>query len=403
MDLKDVQSEGMIAGYDCHCHIFNITNVGLSAVMRQLDDVILLLSLEKEKKAGSSAESRKNRIKIKENLQKADELIKFFTSGSDKIFDMLDRHYDRKFILFPMMFDADYVFDSANDEELFRIKSLLSSINKKFRIRKNGFQTQYQQIRKIADDPEFSPRMRPFLGVDPRRPGIKYYLNKTGLGKLFAGIKVYPPNGFSPYDKVLTGEGSVFEFCEKNGIPVVTHSSSGGFATPAHSLDINGMIMPAGGKTPEYFDGRYDFSLSLKDGYLNMVRERAHVLNHPLIWNEVLKRYPNLILVMAHFGSGSDEWQENILQMMKRYRNLYTDVSCMYDSAKILKVKKICISNPDIADKVLYGSDYFIDLFMAKSFETYLETMRRTLGRKYFLKFSVENPQKFMERWYKYQ
>ncbi len=411
MEKKQKKQKRVVERFDCHCHIFNLTTVGWKAVIEQLSDIVSLLyndnDNDNEGKDGGKKASVSKRIsafdrnKIKENLRRMREMVKFFTSDSSKIFEMLDSHYNKEYKLFPMMIDGDYVLDINNDDHLIKIDSFLQSISSKFHMRKDGFDAQYEQIKAIADNPKYKDRFFPFLGVDPRRPEIKEYLQQVGKGKLFAGIKVYPPNGFSPYDNVLTGKDSIFEYCSKNAIPVVSHCSYGGFSSPSMSLNINGLIMLPGDSKPSSYNGRYTFSNELKKGYLEMVRERAEVLNHPKIWNEVLKKYPDLILVLAHFGNGSEVWQDEILEMLKIYPNLYTDVSCMSKKETIIRVKNIHRANPDIRHKILYGSDYFMDLFMTESFEKYLNTMKSVFGKQIFDQISSKNPSKFMAKWYK--
>lgn len=427
--------------YDCHCHIFNITTVGWKAITEQLNDAINLLKEQSQAKSNVKSNTfTKSDKRLKDKIAKLAELIRIFTQDSEKILDMLDKHYNREYILFPLMFDGDYLLDSYDEENIIQLKSLIDNAGKKlrgksqidtpeisigqrlaligtedsktvlnflkklstqgsidkFNIKKDGFNIQLEQIEKIVANPKYAGRIYPFLGVDPRRKGILDLVKaKVGAGKVFAGIKVYPPNGFSPMHKLLVGKDSIFEYCSKNNIPVISHCSFGGFATPAMEIDLNGMIIPDGKSNPVEWNKKYSFKTGLKSGFGKMVQERAAVLNHPKIWNEVLKRYPNLILVLAHFGSGSDEWQDKIKEMMKTYSGLYTDVSCMSDKRTLLRVKLIAQSNPEIGNKFLYGSDYFLDMFFNDSFDQYISRMKRNLGSKIFNQITTTNPQNF--------
>ncbi|MGE0088564.1 MAG: amidohydrolase family protein [Bacteroidales bacterium] len=433
--------------FDCHCHIFNILTVGWKAIMEELNDAVDMLTDDSGKVIPMNAVSSSNRKKLKIKIRKLVQLIKIFTGDSEKIFDMLDKNYNRKYKLFPLMFDGDFLLDSDNDIYFQNINQLIADVrsgeyksnpnvnaspsllqnllsvgNDDSRVLfdflqklsahidkhkpdsyKDGFTIQYEQIVELSKNPKYKDRLVPFLGVDPRRSNIKSYLSQVGAGKLFAGVKVYPPNGFSPFDKVLVGPDSIFEFCCKNGIPIVSHCSYGGFATPAMSIDVNGLIIPKGETEPKPYNGKYTFTLGLKNGFTEMVRERAGVLNDPLIWEKVLEKYNNLILVLAHFGSGNDDWQNNILRLLKKYPNFYTDISCMSDVPTLQKVKEIYDNNPDIQDKILYGSDYFLDMFFNDSFVQYLNRIKDTLKKPMFDKISSENPSKYMAKWYKTQ
>lgn len=423
--------------FDCHCHIFNITNVGWKAILGPLTEVKEEINSENVKIKSTSSTKKASNLKIK--LKRIAELIKIFTQNSEKIFNELDKHYNKEYILAPLMFDGDYLITGSSEADAKeQLKSLLDDIKKyvkelikkpkaksssindittseledilKFledledtepvmlkksgsKTKEDGFIKQYNSIKAIYA--KNNGRIMPFLGVDPRRKDIKSYLKEVGPGKLFAGVKVYPPNGFSPMDKELVGKDSVFEFCHKNGIPVISHCSYGGFATPVTTIDINGYIIPKGKIQPEKFNGTYIFEKGVNDGFDIMVKERAEVLNHPRIWRKVMEIYPNLKLVLAHFGSGNEEWQNEILSMMKEYKNLYTDVSCMSDENILKSVKRIYNENPGIRHKILYGSDYFLDMFFNDSFDSYLKRIENIFGKEMYDIVSSENPQMF--------
>lgn len=420
--------------YDCHCHVFNILSVGWKALLEQLSEAAELIK-KREARELLDAEKIIKYKKGEENLKRILEMILIFTGNGEKIFKKLDDHYDEKYVLFPLMFDGDFLLDSSKDEpnsdldeiiDIIRdylksrkkkndsigtqilteaqIDALLLLLKKHFgnkkKERKDGFEIQIEDLKKIKANPELSPRCMPFLGVDPRRDNIKTYLPQVGKGNFFAGIKVYPPNGFSPMDPTLVGSSSVFEICNNNRFPIISHCSYGGFATPTMSININGYIMPENTLEPVPFVGEYDFEKGIKDGFLNMVQERARVLNHPKIWRKVLEKYNDLILVLAHFGNGNQQWQDEILQMMKDFPNLYTDVSCMSEQSSLESVKAIYNDNPSIRNKILYGSDYFLDMFFNDSFDQYFERMKAVLGDEIFDALTIQNPKSFMEKWY---
>lgn len=434
--------------FDCHCHVFNIVNVGVRAIYEQLhsSSELFYSNLDQNDFRGKLVLEQKDKLGLLGRIKKIAELIRIFKNDDEKIFGMLDKHYHHQYVLLPLMFDGDFLLESYNDKDLSYMREVVenacvstdeetysrleafsdeqhkdcsldndsqvifdfideiseqASHSRNLRsIKSSGFQKQYEQIQLIVKDPKYKNRILPFLGVDPRRSNIKSYLNQVGKGKLFAGIKVYPPNGFSPMDKVLVGNDSIFEYCTNNRIPVVSHCSYGGFATPAMDIFVNGVIIPESKSELQSINGEYKFNIGLRDGFTQMVCERARVLNSPLIWEKVLEMYPNLILVLAHFGSGNTQWQADILRMMKIYPNLYTDVSCMSDSAIIANVKKVYIDNPDIQHKILYGSDYFLDMFFNDSFDQYLNRMKEIFGSEIFDKISSENPIKYISKWY---
>jgi predicted TIM-barrel fold metal-dependent hydrolase len=396
---------------------------------------------------------------IIDKLKKLAELIKLFSGDNEKILGMLDKRYNGEYFLFPLMFDGDFLLDTASEEEIRELKNTVSMIRRQVEDQKpkgmmqkamafvdpnslsekdsqrisglldqidsqlgasgesgrallkagrhrDGFTIQYDSLVAIRKNPTLKDRVFPFLAVDPRRENIRDYLKETGRGKTFSGIKVYPPNGFSPADPVLfSGEDSVFGFCCKNRIPVISHCSYGGFATPSMNVNIKGLILPPGETKPVPHSGPYTFRKTIGDGYTEMVRERARLLNHPRIWQEVLDKHTGLILVLAHFGESSDpdspdEWRNNILLLMQKYPELYTDISCISNENNLKKIKTIFDENPAISDRILYGSDYFLDMFFNDSFNQYFKRITGIFGREAFHRISVVNPQMFMRSWY---
>ncbi|HNX79090.1 MAG TPA: amidohydrolase family protein [Prolixibacteraceae bacterium] len=416
---------------DCHCHIFNMLTIGWRVLLEQFHHRDI------------PTDERMPDRGVLDKIGKIAALIRAFTGDSEHIFRQLDKAYRKKYRMFALMFDGDFLLDAATKKQLQDISREVSSsldqrrspvegdaeVNQSSAERsmettgnrqavldfldelagtgrelradhRDGFTVQFEAIEQLASDPRFKERLLPFLAVDPRREGIKDYLERVGNGKLFAGIKVYPPNGFSPYDPVLTGPGSVFDYCATHGIPVVSHCSYGGFATPVKRLDVNGLIMTEGENQPKEFQGEYTFETGIKDGFGDMVKERAAVLNHPKIWAKVLEQHKDLNLVLAHFGVGSNEWQDEILALLYRFDNLYTDVSCISEELQLLRVKSIYEQNPEIRSKILYGSDFFLDLLFNDSFQQYKKRMELIFGRKMFDQLSIHNPAGFMEKWY---
>jgi hypothetical protein len=267
---------------DSHCHIFNIVSVGLRALLEQLHESSELITSNKEARAVTTSAKAAAHQSIIDKLRKIVELIKIFSGDSVKILTLLDNHYKGDYQLFPLMFDGDFLLDTANEDENNQIKDITSNIRqhlaedrtrrlsanalvdpKKFlsqnendilldllksidyeidasKGEKDGFSIQYNAIVSIKKNPKFQHKVYPFLGVDPRRKDIKTYLKQVGKDQLFAGIKIYAPNGFSPTDPLLD---DVFKYCCTNHIPVIAHCSAGGFATPAMHIDINGYVL----------------------------------------------------------------------------------------------------------------------------------------------------------------
>jgi predicted TIM-barrel fold metal-dependent hydrolase len=273
----------------------------------------------------------------------------------------------------------------------------------------DGWAEQLRQIEEIKNHPVYKDKVFPFLAVDPRRPGIADYArNKMGKGNLFVGLKLYCPTGYSPTDPLLYGtEGNrdgLYAFCEDNGIPVTTHNSDGGFATLANSVFITGDIH-INGKLHQLNNERVKFSKAVyeKDG----IYERALTLNHPLLWEKVVEKYPNLILNLAHFGGGRqldaaltfpdnpNLWSNRIIALLKdkRYK-VYTDVSCFTEFNTIDKLIESSVY-PEIRERILFGSDYTLLLLFEDDFNENIKQFRLRFGSNFDI-IARENPEEFL-------
>ena len=434
--------------YDCHCHVFNFLTIGWRAVIQSLDG-IAALKPETKLKAVSEKETAKERKRLLTNIKQYVRVARTLKASSRRLAIRLDNHYKRNgnfgkdVALFPLMFDGDHLLKASDvgaaldvlrfiektksdfDAEQRSISAMADATGLELELagnlkelkahfaeleslntrrgkerRQDGFARQLEELREIKNMRRFRNRVFPFLGVDPRRPDIKQYLRQVGKGKFFAGVKIYAPNGFSPTDPVLYGPDSVFEFCSKNNIPVIAHASYGGFATPVMRVDVNGYVMSPNSNTPVEHKGAYHFKSGLANGFKVMVKERARALNHPLIWRKALEKYCNLILVMGHFGNGSDEWKQEIAGLMNDFPNVYTDISCMSEKEELTAVKTFMDNDHVVRDKVLYGSDFFLEAFFNPSFKAYVDSIRNVLDSKLLKKISTENPAAFRRLWY---
>jgi predicted TIM-barrel fold metal-dependent hydrolase len=274
----------------------------------------------------------------------------------------------------------------------------------------DGWNEQLRQIEELKNHPVYKNMVFPFLAVDPRRPGIADYAKaNVGKGKMFAGVKLYCPTGYSPTDPLLFGpegeRGGIYAFCEDNGIPVTTHNSDGGFATLAKSVYITGLIQ-VNGKLHRLNNELLKFSKAIHEK--DAIYERALTLNHPLIWEKVAEKYPNLLLNLAHFGGGRqleaaiddpgniNLWSNKIIDLIKNSRyKVYTDVSCFSEFNIIDKL----IASPvyqEIKSKILYGSDYTLLLLFEDNFDENVRLFRDKFGSDFDI-IARENPEEFLK------
>jgi len=227
----------------------------------------------------------------------------------------------------------------------------------------------------------------------------------------FSGIKVYPPLGFDPnpsetppeeelrqaadpdsrsrleheYFNTWVNTHYLYQYCEEKNIPVTTHCSDGGF-----------VIM----------DERWS-------------RERAN----PAYWARVLEHYPRLKLNFGHFGvqlrsarHGWGEWNRTIIRLIlnDRYPNVYADISDLGASSKTYnylgRAVEECLGSMasggedkeelrrKLMYKLLFGTDFMVNLFGADSYLAYLKTWEETpvftAEEKEIL--VSENPERFL-------
>jgi len=212
--------------------------------------------------------------------------------------------------------------------------------------------------------------------------------NSIDYADIFAGIKVYPQLGFDPYPEtdsdlskvILTEELDkekdeqldsqlnrvrfLYQFCCERRIPIITHCSDGGYKTG----DNDGLTAP----------------------------EKK--------WKKVLEEYPDLTLNFAHFGAQSNsvkpQWRDAIIELSKRYPNVYTDISCNDSESKYYTTLEGLLNNPshsELHKKVLFGSDFSINLLVTKveSYSDYLQAFGEA-GLTHQSDLCEKNPEKFL-------
>lgn len=222
--------------------------------------------------------------------------------------------------------------------------------------------------------------------ADSRKERLKDKLGqfKNNLDKenedftyFFAGIKVYPPLGFNPWpsesDEELEKVNYLYRMCEQKRIPIMTHCSGGGFSV--------------------------------------LTQDKAREYTNPTKgWSEVLSNYPNLKICFAHFGSlmnennmPSDEWRREIIELSYQYEYVYTDISCNEggDYYKDLNENINKDGQTHLADKILFGTDFSINLFANKEEKSYNGNLKRFIDDSHLEEVKKHqlcsyNPEKFL-------
>lgn len=405
---------------DVHCHFFNKEVLSLH--------LLIELSL---KLIDSKQNTVANSNLMVSPVKRALDFLKIGLQPVENIYQSLEKH-EIDYIFCPLMFDLDGCFITSESENsidsvdykrqtINEIHSLLSEyrnesehIDDLMKILCNDniieshttdhFQIQENQLIDLRT--KYADRIFPFFAVDPRRKelfdkpeeqvGIDGIINRLHInGGCFYGIKLYTPNGYSPLDDRLL---PLYEYCEQYNIPITAHCSAGGFATFASSVDVRGVVCDSGKVAP--VKGVYQFK---NNGVLNKQRvaERAIALNHPMLWEEVLKQFPKLKINLAHFGAQDEgqqtEWTGYILKLMNIYPNLHTDLSSITNKSELEMMYKY-YQNADSAVKArfLYGSDYYLNILFLTDMDEYMRNFTDVFSSLDLRQITIDNPIAFL-------
>jgi hypothetical protein len=218
--------------------------------------------------------------------------------------------------------------------------------------------------------------------------GSKYH-NTRAAGRMdenhapyknaFAGIKVYPPLGFDPWpdDESLRRKCEImYSFCEKNGVPIVSHCDDQGFRT-----------------------------ISLQESFRYTSPER---------WSHVLEQYPDLYLDLAHFGMqyykglrfrSTVTWQRMLLDLIKRYPHVYSDFAFNgvdaheWETLLAILQESAPHDRAKYESRLMFGTDWPLSLNKISSALAYWRGFAESeLSEETKNKMVSENPASFMFR-----
>lgn len=199
-----------------------------------------------------------------------------------------------------------------------------------------------------------------FLACDPRN--LQEFWN---IVKMFpddiAGVKLYPLLGYFPYDERLD---EVYDWCSKNKKVVISHCSHYN-AVHYRGSDIDELLKDS------------VFEIEHKHG---SKKKKASNFCNPKGFELVSQKFPRLKLVIAHLGGydevrkymkGKDSWTATILDICKRHKNVYTDISYTMSYTDLIPCLTDILSVSALRNKVLYGSDFYMnDIALKKDFHT---------------------------------
>lgn len=252
-----------------------------------------------------------------------------------------------------------------------------------------SYEDQLEELGRLALKDQ---RVLPFMMVDPRRKGVLELLKRMHQNYGFSGIKIYPPLGYFPGDRRLE---PVYLYCTENRLPVMAH---------------------CGPYNPTYFRG------SRKD-LLELLKEAPHPLDpegqsaadlctwftHPRNYPELLGRFPDLRICLAHFGGSyyweryirhpenPDNWFSLIRKLIAEHPGLYTDVSFTLSYSSYFSLLKVILADEKIRKKVLFGSDFYMVRTKTEERRFGLD-LRAFIGESYFHDLAVANPADYLAR-----
>jgi hypothetical protein len=166
----------------------------------------------------------------------------------------------------------------------------------------------------VADAAAMYPdRLIAFAGVDPRRKDAVQILQKSVQEWGMKGLKLYPPAGFYVNEPVVT---PLWEKAKELEIPVMVHS----------------------GPTFPQLRMRY---------------------SEPIYLEDVLVRYPDLNIIIAHCGGVL--WAEEVIGLRQFRDNLYADISGWQGLVYVDKeyaMQRLVHVYSNLRSKCLFGSDW---------------------------------------------
>ncbi len=226
-------------------------------------------------------------------------------------------------------------------------------------------------------------RILPFFGLHPERPGHFDELRRAVEEKGFVGVKLYPSLGYSVDSPEMR---RVYTYCLERELPVLLHCGHGGFFRTREAIE----------------------------------------LCNPIQWTDVLRDFEGLRVCFAHFGGWEalgrrhclgenwpppeqpdarpeDNWGRTILEFMKRYPGVYTDLAkhvAMFEPEHesqfdtYFKTLRELVADPEVGPRILFGTDAWL-LRLDMPFERYWTLWREGAGTAWDA-ITVEGPRRFV-------
>jgi predicted TIM-barrel fold metal-dependent hydrolase len=257
----------------------------------------------------------------------------------------------------------------------------------------------YRKIR-----PEGLLEFFPFLGINPEvhqldfirellssnlrsDKSLAWTNRKARKGQRFRGIKLYPPLGTDPWPSEterLEKITFIYQFCEKNDIPIITHCDDQGFRGVTSKL--------------------------------------AQQYTSPAAWIPVFEAFPNLRVDFAHYGKQynvlakgslkaliensftSGPWFKELVHLMQNFPQVYADFSFSGTDPKFYEDLHEYISASEdkelqeiLLSRSMFGSDFSMNLAKVESYTNYYRIFEESpFPSDAIERFVSENPLRFL-------
>ena len=381
-------------------------------------------------------------------------IVKFANyQEQSKVFSKLASQYpyETRFVILPM--DMAYMEAGKPPYDLY--KQLNELANLRSRRKDNFFPFIFADPRRIKEDKEFFSFTHENGNVILNECRVKTYLEKQG----FAGIKIYPPLGYYPFDEELL---PLWKYAADRKIPITAHSSQG----PIH---YRGSKKKEWNRHPVFLQtigkAKTEALLLPEVSNTDFTGNFTHPLNYLCLLNELLLRkvvgkcreeirelfgyidektpmkynLSHLKICFAHFageehwikflehdrdnyshqintekgidflhdknGKPSDgkteeiwknaDWFSIIVSLMLQHPNVYADISYIAANSNILSLLKSMLAHPVLSKRILFGSDFYV-VRNHKSDRQILAEMQAGLSENEFDTIARYNPLVFL-------
>jgi len=290
------------------------------------------------------------------------------------------------------------------------------------------FDQQLKELHTVKSKEEWKEVIFPFVFADPRRQNLLATVKKAIESRKapFSGIKIYPALGYYPFDQVMK---DVYLYALQNNLPIVTHCVNGSvyFSGEPPKNSVHPLTTKACyGNNPDEYQLNWTHPLNY-ECLLNPVHLKQ-------LWGSSAPDLSQLKICLGHFG-GENEWLEDknllkfwekskpveeepftnyldldqdwfgekrnkwfliIMELLRKYPNVYADISFTLHDARIYEVLKKILLFEHVRNKILFGTDYYVVSSVADENEV-LNTLKKELNDAALFDLIVyENPKRFL-------